>query len=167
MDTSNCRRFSGADCSRSVAAVYAADSITATRAAARWWQHGTQAWRAAWIPFPQPNTEQTYGQLRPMEVDERPGSRDVVLYESLPNELLRVAGVVLTVQQTPLSHVNLREIQDRGQRIYHRRCRDGKLSQKEIGRLPTFTGRGRFPRFGGRQTWRRTQRSDLFTEGSL
>ena len=53
-----------------------------------------------------------YGRLREMEPDERPHPRDIVLYEALPNELPRVAGVISTAPQTPLSHVNLRAIQD-------------------------------------------------------
>ena len=47
-----------------------------------------------------------------MEPDERPNPRDSVIYETLPNELSRVAGIVTTVRQTTLSHVNLRAIQD-------------------------------------------------------
>ena len=50
--------------------------------------------------------------LRSLEPDERPHSRDVVIYEALPNELPRVAGIISTVPQTPLSHVNLRALQD-------------------------------------------------------
>ncbi len=53
-----------------------------------------------------------YGLLRKMDPDERPSSRDVVIYEALPNELPRVAGIITTVPQTPLSHVNLRALQD-------------------------------------------------------
>lgn len=53
-----------------------------------------------------------YGLLRVMNLQELPGSRDVVLYEALPNELPRVGGIITTVTQTPLSHVNLRAIQD-------------------------------------------------------
>lgn len=53
-----------------------------------------------------------YGLLRVMSLEERPNPRDVVIYQALPNELPRVAGVITTVQQTPLSHVNLRAIQD-------------------------------------------------------
>lgn len=53
-----------------------------------------------------------YGLLRVMSLEERPNPRDVVVYQALPNELPRVAGVITTVQQTPLSHVNLRAIQD-------------------------------------------------------
>ena len=54
----------------------------------------------------------SYGFLRVMELDERPRPRDIVIYKALPNELPRVAGIVTTVPQTPLSHVNLRAIQD-------------------------------------------------------
>ena len=50
--------------------------------------------------------------LRSLGADERPGSRDVVIYGALPNELPRVAGIISTVAQTPLSHVNLRALQD-------------------------------------------------------
>ena len=58
------------------------------------------------------NPGEGYGLLRSLEPDERPNPRDVVLYETLPNELPRVAGIISTVPQTPLSHVNLRAIQD-------------------------------------------------------
>lgn len=53
-----------------------------------------------------------YGFFKYMEVDETPGSRDIVLYDALPNSLPRVGGIMTSVIQTPLSHVNLRAIQD-------------------------------------------------------
>ena len=53
-----------------------------------------------------------YGRLRLMALDERPGVRDVVLYRSVPNEMPRVAGIITGFRQTPLSHVNLRAVQD-------------------------------------------------------
>ncbi|MBT3275839.1 MAG: hypothetical protein HN368_22005, partial [Spirochaetales bacterium] len=53
-----------------------------------------------------------FGLLRQMELNERPNSRDIVLYDALPNEMPRVAGIITTVPQTPLSHVNLRAVQD-------------------------------------------------------
>ena len=53
-----------------------------------------------------------YGLLRSLDPDDRPHPRDVALYEALPNELPRVAGIISTVPQTPLSHVNLRAVQD-------------------------------------------------------
>ncbi len=58
------------------------------------------------------NAATGFGLLRIMTHDQRPGPRDVVIYQSLPNELPRVAGVMTEVRQTPLSHVNLRAVQD-------------------------------------------------------
>ena len=58
------------------------------------------------------NPGEGYGRLRVMESDDRPHPRDVVIYEALPNDLPRVAGIISTVPQTPLSHVNLRAIQN-------------------------------------------------------
>ena len=58
------------------------------------------------------NPGEGYGLLGVREPDERPHPHDIVLYEALPNELPRVAGIISTVPQTPLSHVNLRAVQD-------------------------------------------------------
>ena len=58
------------------------------------------------------NPGEGYGRLQALEPDDRPHPRDIVIYEALPNELPRVAGIISTVPQTPLSHVNLRAIQD-------------------------------------------------------
>ena len=58
------------------------------------------------------NPGEGHGRLRVMELDERPHPRDIVIYEALSNELSRVAGIISTVPQTPLSHVNLRAVQD-------------------------------------------------------
>ena len=64
------------------------------------------------ITFRSLNEGVGYGLLRALSPGERPHSRDVVIYEALPNELPRVAGIITTVPQTPLSHVNLRAVQD-------------------------------------------------------
>ena len=58
------------------------------------------------------NPAEGYGRLQVMDPDDRPHPRNIVIYEALPNELPRVAGIVTTVPQTPLSHVNLRAMQD-------------------------------------------------------
>ena len=58
------------------------------------------------------NPGEGYGRLQVLEPDDRPHPREVVIYETLPNELPRVAGIISTVPQTPLSHVNLRAVQD-------------------------------------------------------
>lgn len=63
-----------------------------------------------YIPF---HEAEGYGFFRHMEdLEETPGSRDIVLYDALPNSLPRVGGIMTSVIQTPLSHVNLRAIQD-------------------------------------------------------
>ena len=58
------------------------------------------------------NPAEGYGRLQVMDPEDRPHPRNIVIYEALPNELPRVAGIVTTVPQTPLSHVNLRAMQD-------------------------------------------------------
>jgi len=69
------------------------------------------------LPF---NQAEGFGFFRLMALDENPGSRDVVLYEALPNSLPRVGGIITSVIQTPLSHVNLRAIQDNVPNAYIR-----------------------------------------------
>lgn len=58
------------------------------------------------------NEAEGYGFFREMGLSEIPGIKDIVLYSSLPNGLPRVGGIMTSVIQTPLSHVNLRAIQD-------------------------------------------------------
>ena len=53
-----------------------------------------------------------YGMLRVLGSGERPTFRDVVILRHLPNELSAVAGIISLERQTPLSHVNLRAVQD-------------------------------------------------------
>lgn len=53
-----------------------------------------------------------YGFFRQVGLNEVPGPKDIVLYDYLPNALPRVGGIMTSVIQTPLSHVNLRAIQD-------------------------------------------------------
>ena len=62
--------------------------------------------------------------MRALEPDDRPHPRNVVIYDALPNELPRVAGIITTVPQTPLSHVNLRAVQDGIPNAYIRDIRD-------------------------------------------
>ncbi len=64
------------------------------------------------VSFTPLNEGEGYGRLRLMEEDERPGPRDIAIYKTLPNDLPRVAGTITVVQQTPLSHVNLRAMQN-------------------------------------------------------
>lgn len=58
------------------------------------------------------NQAEGYGYFRQVELGELPGNKDIVLYETIPNSLPRVGGIMTSVIQTPLSHVNLRAIQN-------------------------------------------------------
>ncbi|MGY8672464.1 MAG: PEP/pyruvate-binding domain-containing protein [Verrucomicrobiia bacterium] len=64
----------------------------------------------AYLPL---NEAESFGLLRVMKNDGRPSPRDIVIYQTLPNQMPRVAGVITEVRQTPLSHVNLRAVQDK------------------------------------------------------
>ncbi|MXW25158.1 MAG: hypothetical protein F4Z77_02480, partial [Dehalococcoidia bacterium] len=63
----------------------------------------------AFVPL---NQAEGYGLLRLMEDGDEPRPMDIAIYRSLPNDLPRVAGTITTIPQTPLSHVNLRAIQN-------------------------------------------------------
>ena len=79
------------------------------------------------------NPGEGYGLLRSLNPDERPSSRGVVIYGALPNELPRVAGIVSTVPQTPLSHVNLRALQDSLPNAFIREALDDEAIRDLIG----------------------------------
>ena len=83
------------------------------------------------ISFLPLNIAEGYGLLRVMELDERPNSRDIVIYEALPNEMPGVGGVITTVPQTPLSHVNLRAAQENIPNAYV----EGALDNRDISSL--------------------------------
>lgn len=57
------------------------------------------------------NPAEGFGFFRSISLEEIPDPKDIVLYESLPNALPRVSGIMTSAIQTPLSHVNLRAIQ--------------------------------------------------------
>ena len=81
------------------------------------------------VPFVALNPGVGVGRLKALEAGDRPHPRDIALYEALPNELPRVAGIISAVPQTPLSHVNLRAVQDRVPNAYIRDAGDnGKIT---------------------------------------
>ena len=85
------------------------------------------------------NREEGYGFLRVMSLEERPNPRDIVIYETLPNELPRVAGIITTVPQTPLSHVNLRAVQDAVPNAFIRDALDNADIDDLIGGYVRYT----------------------------
>ena len=84
------------------------------------------------------NVAEGYGFLRVMSLEERPNPRDIVIYETLPNELSRVAGIITTVPQTPLSHVNLRAVQDGAPNAFIRDALDDDDIDDLIGRYVRY-----------------------------
>ncbi len=89
----------------------------------------------AYLPL---NEAEAYGILRLMALDERPGQRDVVVYRSLPNEMPHVAGILTGFRQTPLSHVNLRAVQDDIPNAYIRDVTEQEEIQQLLGRYVYF-----------------------------
>jgi hypothetical protein len=84
------------------------------------------------------NPGEGYGLLRAMDLDERPNPRDVVIYRALPNELPRVAGIISAVPQTPLSHVNLRAVQDGAPNAFIRGAHENPAIEPLIGSWVRF-----------------------------
>lgn len=65
------------------------------------------------ISFLPLNIAKGFGKLRVYDNELRSSPRDILICPTLPNEMPRVAGVITETRQTPLSHVNLRAIQDK------------------------------------------------------
>lgn len=89
----------------------------------------------AYLPL---NSANGFGTLRLMTENARPSPRDVVIYRTLPNEMPRTAGVITEVRQTPLSHVNLRAIQDRIPNAYIKEASSQSNVKALIGKLVQF-----------------------------
>lgn len=58
------------------------------------------------------NIGSTYGILRILGAESETDMDDIVVYKTLPNELSNVRGVITEEPQTPLSHINLKAIQN-------------------------------------------------------
>jgi hypothetical protein len=86
------------------------------------------------ITFLPLNYAQSFGRLRVMENEQRPSPREIVLCQSLPNEMPRVAGIISDVRQTPLSHVNLRAVQDRVPNAYINNASQNKKIASLVGK---------------------------------
>ena len=72
-----------------------------------------------------------YGRLRRMDPADTPSPFDIVVYAALPNELPRTGGILSEAVQTPLSHVNLRALQDSVPNAYLR----GAFTHPDVLRL--------------------------------
>jgi len=86
----------------------------------------------AYLPL---NIAESFGRLRVMGNDARPSPREIVICKTLPNQMPRVAGVISEVRQTPLSHVNLRAIQDKVPNAYITSAMQDKTIASLVGKL--------------------------------
>ena len=84
------------------------------------------------------NQAKGFGLLRVMELSERPSTREIAIYRTLPNEMPGVGGIITSVPQTPLSHVNLRAIQDDVPNAYIKGALEDPTITSLIGRYVHF-----------------------------
>ncbi len=89
----------------------------------------------AYLPL---NPAASFGRLRLMNEEIRPSPRDIVICRTLPNQMPRVAGVISEVRQTPLSHVNLRAIQDKTPNAFIRNALQNEQIQSLLGKLVRY-----------------------------
>ncbi|MFT5525930.1 MAG: hypothetical protein ACI9HK_003900 [Pirellulaceae bacterium] len=85
------------------------------------------------------NLGASFGRLRLMKLDELPGPRDIVIYKTLPNEMPRTGGIITAVRQTPLSHVNLRAIQDKVPNAFITEADSNKSIATLIGKFVAYS----------------------------
>jgi len=90
----------------------------------------------AFLPL---NSAKSFGLLREMKnAEARPSPRDIVIYKTLPNQMPRVAGVITEARQTPLSHVNLRAVQDKIPNAYVKNAVSDDRIKSLIGKLVSY-----------------------------
>lgn len=82
------------------------------------------------------NLGEAIGTLRLITPDDPrpPAVTDIVIYETLPNDLPLVAGVISSAPQTPLSHVNLRAQQNNIANAYLRNAAQDPVLKHLIGK---------------------------------
>ena len=90
------------------------------------------------------NQKEGYGFFRQVSLNEVPGSKDIVLYDALPNSLPRVGGIITSVIQTPLSHVNLRAIQQGNSKCIYPGSIGYRYDFKLIKQIHLFQSRTKF-----------------------
>ncbi len=64
------------------------------------------------------NTGEALGILRDGNSGGAFSSRDIPVFQSIPNDISHVAGIITTIPQTPLSHINLKAVQNGTPNVY-------------------------------------------------
>ncbi|MCB1100667.1 MAG: hypothetical protein KDN22_34210, partial [Verrucomicrobiae bacterium] len=68
-----------------------------------------------------------FGRLRVVEPGQRPSLQDIAIFKTIPNDVPHIAGTITEQEQTPLSHVNLRAIQNDSPNAF---IRDASISDR-------------------------------------
>lgn len=85
------------------------------------------------------NTGLACGVLRIGSPDGVFSSRDILVFESIPNDITHVAGIITTIPQTPLSHINLKAMQNGTPNIYIPGFSESAEFQSLLGRYVRLT----------------------------
>lgn len=64
------------------------------------------------------NHAEGFGRLRVIEPGERPALTDIAVFRVIPNDIPHISGIITEIPQTPLSHVNLRAVQNNAPNAY-------------------------------------------------
>jgi len=91
------------------------------------------------IGFLPMNAGESFGRLRVMGNETRSSPRDIVICQTLPNQMPRVAGVISEERQTPLSHVNLRCVQDRVPNAFVTNAMEQDAIRSLVGKLVRYS----------------------------
>ena len=107
-------------------------ALHVTKQDQRWYERNVARFRKAGIPvvldddllgdnaYVGLNHAEAFGRLRVIEAGERPLLTDIALFRTIPNDIPHIAGIITELPQTPLSHVNLRAVQNNAPNAYIR-----------------------------------------------
>lgn len=87
------------------------------------------------------NQGEAFGLLRVFESDERPSLLDIALFRNVPNDVPLVRGIITEKPQTPLSHVNLRAVQNQNPNAFIAGASSHPEIEPLIGRYVRFAVR--------------------------
>lgn len=85
------------------------------------------------------NTGEACGILRNGSSGGVHSARDIPVFQTIPNDISHVAGIITTIPQTPLSHINLKAVQNGTPNIYIPNFTDTAEYQSLLGRYVRLT----------------------------
>ena len=77
----------------------------------------------------------SYGRLKRAVQAARHSSRDIVIFDTIPNTLSHVSGIITTLPQTPLSHINLKAKQNQIPNAYIKNINSDPDVQSLLGQF--------------------------------